>query len=381
MSTVTTIAHLYAATPSAEIRAVRQGAYPRWMAYSLDTLARRVLASLMTVGEAADVQLYLDGQETQDDDETELGFQEAVLALTDREGNALPPPVAIFKLYRVTDSEGIVLGEYEASGPDDALDAMAVDSGYHGQTDAIRRGLAPFRGTVAMVDRDSPDLSTTDSCREYLNEMRSHLAMLDRTGALTRIQRIELFASIQYDAERIGSRIAWQHRDKPEARQIARELRALACAVRDGDPEIYKAVPWRVEGRSEQGQWAWQHVAGTLEDAVYDCEADARRAMTSLYEQWDPDSLRVVPDVALPVLETRGDHAFMILTPTEPTARYRLDVGQTGSDHGQVTYLVSGTTEAQARKQMAIELSHYRDGDGWAHLYEGDGSPEGWERI
>jgi len=51
---------------------------------------------------------------------------------------------------------------------------------------------------------------------------------------------------------------------------------------------------YRVEGMTEDGEWSWMHVAGTLEDATYDTEEEANTAEALMMEWYDPSCLRVV---------------------------------------------------------------------------------------
>ncbi len=144
---------LYAAAPSADVERVRRfGMQHRWLAYSITSLARLVLSCCETAGECADVQLYVNGVPTKDRDDTDLHFQAEIVRMTDRHGKPLPKQAEPLQLYRIVTSEGVDLGRYEGTSPFDALDAMAVDGGFHSQQDALHRGCRPFRGTVQLVD-------------------------------------------------------------------------------------------------------------------------------------------------------------------------------------------------------------------------------------
>ena len=57
---------------------------------------------------------------------------------------------------------------------------------------------------------------------------------------------------------------------------------------------------WIVEGYQD-GTWAWEHVAGTVEDATYATEEGAQGAIDSLVETcgWSRDGMRVRERVRL----------------------------------------------------------------------------------
>jgi len=53
--------------------------------------------------------------------------------------------------YKITSSQGVDMGTYEAADVAGALDAMARDAGYESQADAVERGVEPFTGIVEEV--------------------------------------------------------------------------------------------------------------------------------------------------------------------------------------------------------------------------------------
>ena len=52
--------------------------------------------------------------------------------------------------YQITSSAGVDMGIYEATSPEDALDAMARDAGYQSQADAAEQ-VGSFDGTVEVA--------------------------------------------------------------------------------------------------------------------------------------------------------------------------------------------------------------------------------------
>lgn len=223
--------HLYAAAPLNNVDKDRWlGTQYRWLAYSLTSLASLVLKCCETDVECANVQLYVDGVPAKERDDTDLHFQAEIARMTDRRGNPLPKQEEPLQMYRIVNSDGVDLGRYEGTSPFDALDAMAVDGGFHSQQDALHRGCKPFRGTVELIDTSKgEDVFKTGYGLLRSDESKNGNTVLHLDYLSNRVDEAEQRAS----AAGTG--------DKSAAHAVRDALLALyRAAMADADPDVVR---------------------------------------------------------------------------------------------------------------------------------------------